>query len=84
MIPSIITKQEIITDHEATGRQAAEYRKARGVSQQALAVKLGFTNAYLSLLESGHRPNWTSDLLERYINGISDIKSHEKTVQSVS
>jgi len=46
------TKTEI--DSVATGRSLYEARQERGLTQEALADKLGYTKQYICKLESGN------------------------------
>lgn len=41
-----------------------EYRKLRDITQIQLAERIGVTNAYVSMLESGERSNVSLELLK--------------------
>ncbi|MDA0708017.1 MAG: helix-turn-helix transcriptional regulator [Proteobacteria bacterium] len=50
------------------GKKVRALRKARGISQKEMAIKLDISPAYLSALEHGHRgrPSWA--LIQRTIS----------------
>src|SRR5438128_1693287 len=48
-----------------TGPQVASTRKARGMSQQELAVRSGVNKAYISEYETGIRPELPEPMMQR-------------------
>lgn len=50
-----------VIDHRDLGRRVRRIRRDRGLSLKALAMELGVSSGFLSLLESGKR-RWTQDL----------------------
>jgi DNA-binding XRE family transcriptional regulator len=59
-----VTKNVQMIDHAATGQRVRTLRKKAGLTQLALATKMGMSNSFLSELEKGSRC-WTPELLSK-------------------
>lgn len=51
------------TDYSDVGGRLRHYRRAAGLSQAQVAERAGYTQVYVSQVESGARDNWTRGFL---------------------
>jgi len=51
--------------NQSTGKKLKSLRTEKGVKLRWIAEKIGISESYLSMLESGVR-NWTPELVQKY------------------
>lgn len=60
-------------DNVETGAEAKKYRMQCGVTQQAVAVRIGIGRIALLLREKGEF-KWSQESFDQYINAVNQLK----------